>query len=131
MVSPYPFGFFISGPGIVGPYASPPGFPNGSINIATIEDNNGVVMPVTISSVNETVNAEYFVNNQTSSKKRLFNFFIDRYKEAYELELKELFLLAKKKKTPRSTFIDGYEALKLANAAVKSLSTKRTVFLSK
>ena len=58
------FGFFISGPGIVGPYASPPGFPNGSINIATIEDNNGVVMPVTISSVNETVNAEYFVNNQ-------------------------------------------------------------------
>ena len=53
------------------------------------------------------------------------------FKEAYELELKELFLLAKKKKTPRSTFIDGYEALKLANAAVKSLSTKRTVFLSK
>ena len=32
------FGFFISGPGIVGPYASPAGFPNGSINIATIED---------------------------------------------------------------------------------------------
>ena len=41
----------------------PPGFPNGSINIATIEDNTGVVM-FTISSVNETVNAEYFVNNQ-------------------------------------------------------------------
>jgi hypothetical protein len=29
------FGFFISGPGIVGPYASPAGFPDGSINIAT------------------------------------------------------------------------------------------------
>ena len=84
-----------------------------------------------ISGNKRSIETEYFVNNQTSSKKRLFNFFIDRYKEAYELELKELFLLAKKKKTPRSTFIDGYEALKLANAAVKSLSTKRTVFLSK
>ena len=30
------FGFFISGPGIVGPYSSPAGFPDGSINIATI-----------------------------------------------------------------------------------------------
>ena len=58
------FGFFISGPGIVGPYASPAAFPNGSINIATIEDDNGVVMPVTISSVNATVNPDYFVNNQ-------------------------------------------------------------------
>ena len=58
------FGFFISGPGIVGPYASPAAFPNGSINIATIEDDNGVVMPVTISSVNATINPDYFVNNQ-------------------------------------------------------------------
>ena len=48
------FGFFISGPGIVGPYASPPAFPNGSINIATFqsqEANNGVELPITISSV--------------------------------------------------------------------------------
>ena len=58
------FGFFISGPGIVGPYASPAAFPNGSINIATIEDDNGIVMPVTISSVNATVNPDYFINNQ-------------------------------------------------------------------
>ena len=58
------FGFFISGPGIVGPYASPAAFPNGSINIATIEDDNGVLMPVTISSVNATVNPDYFINNQ-------------------------------------------------------------------
>ena len=30
------FGFFLSGPGIVGPYSSPAGFPDGSINIAVI-----------------------------------------------------------------------------------------------
>ena len=50
------FGFFISGPGIVGPYDSPAAFPDGSINIATfesIEPNSlGVDLPITISSVN-------------------------------------------------------------------------------
>jgi gliding motility-associated-like protein len=58
------FGFFISGPGITGPYASPAAFPNGSINIATIEDDAGTILPVTISSVNATVNPDYFINNQ-------------------------------------------------------------------
>ena len=57
------FGFFISGPGIVGPYASPVGFPDGSINIATIPDTDPEI-PITISSVNATENSEFFVNNQ-------------------------------------------------------------------
>ena len=60
----YVFEFFISGPGIAGPYASPAGFPDGSINIATIEDDAGTILPVTISSVNATINPEYFVDNQ-------------------------------------------------------------------
>ena len=30
------FGFFLSGPGIVGPYGSPAGFPDGSVNIAGV-----------------------------------------------------------------------------------------------
>ena len=30
------FGFFVSGPGITGPFTSPAGFPNGSINIANV-----------------------------------------------------------------------------------------------
>ena len=34
------FGFFISGPGITGSYSSPPGFPNGSENIAIIPGSN-------------------------------------------------------------------------------------------
>ena len=58
------FGFFLSGPGIVGPYSSPAGFPDGSINIAIIPGSNPE-LPVTISSVNATVNPDFFVNNQT------------------------------------------------------------------
>ena len=57
------FGFFISGPGIVGPYASPAGFPDGSINIATIPDSDPE-LPITISSVNAQLNSNFFVNNQ-------------------------------------------------------------------
>jgi gliding motility-associated-like protein len=44
------FGFFISGPGIVGPYSSPAGFPDGSINIALIP---GTDIPVSINTVNQ------------------------------------------------------------------------------
>lgn len=62
------FGFFLSGPGITGPYASPAGYPNGSINIATFEsqENNslGAILPITVSSVNAAYNAQYFVGNQ-------------------------------------------------------------------
>ena len=43
------FGFFISGPGIVGPYSSPSGFPDGSINIALIPDTD---IGVSINTVN-------------------------------------------------------------------------------
>tara|TARA_B110000008_G_scaffold264030_1_gene287929 strand:- start:1112 stop:3424 length:2313 start_codon:yes stop_codon:yes gene_type:complete len=57
------FGFFLSGPGITGPYSSPAGFPDGSVNIAVIPGSNPE-LPVTISSVNATVNPGFFVNNQ-------------------------------------------------------------------
>jgi hypothetical protein len=48
------FGFFISGPGITGPYS------NGGINIATIP---GTDLAVAINNVNEFTNPEYYVNN--------------------------------------------------------------------
>jgi len=73
---------------------------------------------------NET---ELYNSTSTSIKKPFLNFFIDRYKEAYNLQLNELVLLEKKKMRPRSTFEDGLVALKLANAAYKSLKLKRTV----
>ena len=53
------FGFFISGPGITGPYSSPPGFPNGSQNIAIVPNSNPA-LPITISSINHVINSQYY-----------------------------------------------------------------------
>ena len=56
------FAFFLSGPGISGPYASPAGFPDGAINIAQVPDSDPP-LPVTISSVNDVTNPEYYIDN--------------------------------------------------------------------
>ena len=57
------FAFFLSGPGITGPYDSPAGFPDGSVNIAGVP-NTDPNLPITISSVNSGTNPEYYVDNQ-------------------------------------------------------------------
>ena len=83
-------------------------------------------------SNNKSINeVESFSQNATSSKNRLFNFFIDRYKDAYKIQLEDLYKLAKHSIYPRSTFEDGYEALKIANAAINSLRLKKTVIIRK
>ena len=56
------FAFFLSGPGITGPYASPAGFPDGAINIAQVPGSDPL-LPVTISSVNDVTNPEYYIDN--------------------------------------------------------------------
>ena len=71
---------------------------------------------------NET---EIFTKKNTSQKKPLLNFFIERYIEAYKLQLDELALYASKKKKPISSFEDGRRALILANAALISLKQKK------
>ncbi|MCB0639467.1 MAG: choice-of-anchor L domain-containing protein, partial [Lewinella sp.] len=53
------FGFFLSGPGISGPYS------NGSINIALLPDD---ITTVTINNVNPFVNSQYYVNNIPASQ---------------------------------------------------------------
>ena len=52
------FGFFLSGPGINGPYA------NGAINLAIVPNSNPP-LPITISSVNSVtpINQQFFVDN--------------------------------------------------------------------
>lgn len=56
------FGFFLSGPGINGPYNSPEGFPNGAINLAVVPGSDPE-LPITISSINNTTNEELYVDN--------------------------------------------------------------------
>ena len=73
--------------------------------------------------------AETFNSNQSHSQKPFLNFFIERYKEAYNLQLNELVSLHRRKIKPRSTFEDGYLALKIANAAYQSLNQKRLIKL--
>jgi uncharacterized repeat protein (TIGR01451 family) len=54
------FGFFVSGPGIAGPYSSPPGFPNGSVNLAKVPGTN---LPITVSTIHPGLNAQYYIDN--------------------------------------------------------------------
>ena len=54
------FGFFVSGPGITGPFGSPAGFPNGSVNLALVP---GTTTPITISTIYPGLNAQYYVSN--------------------------------------------------------------------
>ena len=62
-----------------------------------------------------------------SKNKKKYDFFIDRYKTAYKLQLKDLVLLAEKNKKPLATFTEGEKALLIANAAYKSLRTKKII----
>ncbi len=57
------FAFFLSGPGITGPYDSPAAFPDGAVNIAGVPSTDPI-LPITISSVNSGTNSEYYVDNQ-------------------------------------------------------------------
>lgn len=58
------FAFFLSGPGITGPYAAPAGFPNGSINLAQVPSTT---TPITISSIHPGLNSQYYISNTTEA----------------------------------------------------------------
>ncbi len=59
------FAFFLAGPGITGPYSSPPGYPNGSTNIAIIPGSDPA-LPITISSLNNVDYNQYYIDNPQS-----------------------------------------------------------------
>ena len=73
---------------------------------------------------NET---QTFTKNNTFQKKPFLNFFIDRYLDAYKLQLDELAAYATKRKQPISSFEDGRRALIIANAALDSLKQKKQI----
>ena len=54
------FGFFVSGPGISGPYSAPNGFANGSSNFALVP---GTTYPVTVNTIHPNINSQYYVSN--------------------------------------------------------------------
>ena len=56
------FGFFISGPGINGPYSSPAEYPDGSINVALIPDTDIGVSINTVNSGNANCDATNCTN---------------------------------------------------------------------
>jgi len=67
------FGFFISGPGIYGPFPSPPAFPNGALNIALLPQTLPPVI-VSINNINNgnsnngpCENCQFYVNNGTGT----------------------------------------------------------------
>ena len=71
------FAFFLSGPGISGPFAAPVGFPDGAINIAEVPESDPP-LPVTISSVNDITNPEYYIDNVANN-----NICIDGYTQTF------------------------------------------------
>lgn len=54
------FGFFISGPGFTGPYASPAGFPLGAENLAFVP---GTTDPITISTIHPGLNPAFYIDD--------------------------------------------------------------------
>ena len=71
--------------------------------------------------------SQTYTKNNTSQKKPLMNFFIDRYVDAYKLQLDELASYTLKKKDPISSFEDGRRALIIAYAALESLKQKKQI----
>lgn len=74
--------------------------------------------------------SEKFLESKTAIKRPLLNFFIDRYEEAYKLQLDDLIDLVQKGKNPRASFEEGRKAIIIANAAYKSLKFNKVVKIS-
>ncbi len=65
------FAFFLSGPGITGPYPSPANFPGGAVNVALVP---GTTDPISISTIYDDpfqtptqVNGQYYIENNGTS----------------------------------------------------------------
>ncbi len=66
-----------------------------------------------------------YSKNSTNNKSTFKTFFIERYAEAYKIQLNDLAKLCKKKIKPLANFEDGRLSLILAETANRSLKTKR------
>ena len=67
----------------------------------------------------------FYSKNSTNNKSIFKTFFIERYFEAYKIQLNDLAKLCKKNTKPLANFEDGRLSLILAETANKSLKTKK------
>jgi gliding motility-associated-like protein len=74
------FGFFVSGPGITGPFSSPAGFPGGSQNLALVPGTN---LPITISTIYPAgafngapggLNPQFYIDNSSQTSIALYGY---------------------------------------------------------
>ena len=67
----------------------------------------------------------FYSKNSTNNKPTFKTFFIERYYEAYKIQLNDLAKLCKKNIMPLANFEDGRLSLILAETANRSLKTKK------
>lgn len=79
------FAFLLSGDGITGPYDAPAAFPDGAVNIAQVP-NTDPPLPITISSVNNVTNSEYYINNPFPNEDIMINGFTTKLVAEHEVE---------------------------------------------
>ena len=82
--------------------------------------NKGMI----ISDNQRDLETAIYSKNSTNNKSPFKTFFIERYSEAYKIQLNDLAKLCKKKIKPIADFEDGRRSLILAETANKSLKTK-------
>ena len=82
--------------------------------------NKGMI----ISNNQRDLETAIYSKNSTNNKSPFKTFFIERYSEAYKIQLNDLAKLCKKKIKPIADFEDGRRSLILAETANKSLKTK-------
>ena len=78
-----------------------------------------------ISDNQRDLETSIYSKNSTNNKSLFKTFFIERYSEAYRIQLDDLVKLCKKSIKPIATFEDGRKSLILVETAKKSLKTKK------
>ncbi|MDA9606661.1 Gfo/Idh/MocA family oxidoreductase [Candidatus Pelagibacter sp.] len=78
-----------------------------------------------ISDNKRELETSIFSKNSTENKSPLMHFFIQRYSEAYKIQLENLARLCKKNTNPIASFEDGRRSLVIAETAIKSLKSKK------
>ncbi len=83
--------------------------------------NKGMI----ISDNKRDTETSLYTKQSTNNKNKLMYFFIERYKEAYKLQLNDLEKLCNKGRQPLADFDDGLKSLIIAETAIKSTNSKK------